>query len=90
MKEKLQKSLQLLNLTTDELSKKIYNLTNFSTVNSSDNQQLLLYKTKYENLKNENTRLQDELNKKQEKINFALTEIQQLKISLKNKLNGVE
>lgn len=87
MKEKLQKSLQLLNLTTDELSKKIYNLENISPLN---NEELLLYKAKYESLKNENIKLQEELNKKQEKINFALTEIQQLKIFLKNKLNGVE
>ena len=87
MKEKLQKSLELLNLTTDQLSKKIYNLNNNSV---ADNEELFLYKAKYESLKNENAKLQDELNKKQEKINFAITEIQQLKIMLKNKLNGIE
>ena len=87
MKEKLQKSLELLNLTTDQLSKKIYNLNNNSI---ADNEELFLYKAKYESLKNENAKLQDELNKKQEKINFAITEIQQLKIMLKNKLNGIE
>lgn len=87
MKEKLQKSLELLNLTTDELSKKIYNLKNFST---TDNEELALYKLKYESLEKENIKLQNELTKKQEKINFAITEIQQLKIMLKNKLNGVE
>ena len=87
MKEKLQKSLELLNLTTDQLSKKIYNLNNNSV---ADNEELFLYKAKYESLKNENAKLQDELNKKQEKINFAITEIQHLKIMLKNKLNGIE
>ena len=87
MKEKLQKSLELLNLTTDELSKKIYNLKNFSI---TDNEELALYKLKYESLEKENIKLQNELTKKQEKINFAITEIQQLKIMLKNKLNGVE
>ena len=87
MKEKLQKSLELLNLTTDELSKKIYNLKNFSI---TDNEELALYKLKYESLEKENIKLQNEIIKKQEKINFAITEIQQLKIMLKNKLNGVE
>ena len=85
MKDYLKKSLDVFARSVDDLAKKVFYLQD--NLKSQDEGELSFYKKKYGEALAYIDQLKQNLQLEKNKINIALSEIRDLKVLIKNKVN---